>query len=56
MSESYRYEWACLRAEEGKFKRKLYVKRFKNELDAAKEYDRMAVELFGNKAILNFNE
>lgn len=33
---------------------KHYSKRFADEIEAAKEYDQMAVKLYGNKAILNF--
>lgn len=38
------------------YKGKQHLKYFESELDAAKEYDRMAKQLHGNKAVLNFNE
>lgn len=36
------------------YKGKQYSKYFYKEIDAAREYDRMAKELYGNKAVLNF--
>lgn len=35
-------------------KKQFYRKLFKTETEAAQEYDRLALELFGNKAMLNF--
>lgn len=42
--------WLC---QVGLGNRKMYRKMFKNEIDAAKEYNRIAREVFGSYAILN---
>lgn len=47
-------KWVYFRVFIGKDKRNIYVGNFKNEIDAAKAYDRKAIELHGKFANLNF--